>query len=527
MNLEESDLYREKMEKNTRNRKGVMLSIVLCALLIVGLVAMILLLQYQDSVTDKVFIDNNQQQSFPDDFYKEIEGTVYLNANELATLLNYTYNQGEYNKYNENADSCYLQNDFEIVAMSVNENKYQKYISTVSTSQKITIADIVVTTKNKSGYCENFDLINPLKFIDGKIYVSKEDAAEMLNLRIDWKPYRYRFYTLDYIVKQAKSSIAQLGYTQISGYYENLKSILYDFVIVSKGTEGSKDNLYGVISLSENGREVIGVKYNDIKFVQNVKEFYVTASNGTMGILNSDGGTVIAPSEFENISLLDDEKQLYLVEKDGEFGVVNRNGKTLIHAENDAIGFDTSEFELDDIENSSLLFGEVIPVQKDDLYGLCNTEGDLILSITIDDLGYKTGSKETTSGHEENVLLIPPSVGIKGIVIKKDELYGIYDITEERIVLPCVCTKIYAITKSGETTYYMEHDGQARPLRDFLEEQNLINIDEKEENEEKNSDTESETTSNENKVSNTTTDKNSSTNTENTTNKVSNSNTSN
>lgn len=513
MNLEESDLYRERLEKNTRNRRGVMLSIVLCALLIVGLVAMIALIQYQDSITDKVFVDNIQQ-NFPKDFYKDVEGTIYLNVNELATLLNYTYNQGEYNKFNENNDSCYLQNDFEIVAISVNSSKYQKYIETALDGQAATIADMPVTVKNKNGYCENFDLIKPLKFIDGKIYVSKEDASEMLNLRIDWKQYRYRFYTLDYVVRQAKASITQLGYTQISGYYENLKSILYNFVIVSKGTEGSKDNLYGVISLNENGREIVGVKYNDIKFVQNVKEFYVTASNGTMGILNSDGGIVIAPSEFENISLIDDEKQLYLVEKDGEFGVVNRNGKTLIHAENDAIGMDVSDFEIDNIENPLLLFGEIIPVQKDDQYGLCNTEGDLVLPITIDDLGYKTGSKGTTSGHEESVLLIPPSVGIKGIVIRKDDLYGIFDITEERIVLPCVCTKIYAITKSGETTYYMEHNEEARPLRDFLEEQNLINIDEKEEKEEKNSNNEIETTSNENKVSNTTTDKNSSTNTE-------------
>ncbi len=525
MNLEESDLYREKLEKNTRNRKGVMLSIVLCALLIVGLVAMIAILQYQDSITDKIFVDNTQQQGFPDDFYEEIEGTIYLNVNELATLLKYTYNQGEYNKFNENNDSCYLKNDLEIVAMSVDSNKYQKYIE--ASNQKVTIADISVSVKNKNGYCENFDLVKPLKFIDGKIYVSKEDAAEMFNLRIDWKQYRYRFYTLDYVVRQVKTSIAQLGYTQISGYYENLKSVLYNFVVVSKGTEGSKGNLYGVISLNENGREVIGVKYNDIKFVQNVKEFYVTASNGTMGILNSEGGTIIAPSEFENISLLDDEKQLYLVEKDGEYGVVNRNGKTLIHAENDKIGFDVSDFEIDNIENSSLLFGQVIPVQKDDQYGLYNAEGDLILPITIDDLGYKTGSRETTSGHEESVLLIPPSVGIKGIVINKDDAYGIFDITAERIVLPCVCTKIYAITKSGETTYYMEHDGQSRPLRDFLEEQNLINIDENEEKEEKNSNSEIETTSNENKISNTTDDKNSSTNTENTTNKVSNSNTSN
>ncbi len=477
MNLEESDLYKEKLEKNTRKRRGVMLSIVLCAFLIAFLFIMIMILKYQDSITEKLFLNDTQVTLTPE-FYKTMEdGSIYLNVREIANLLGYTYTKGEYNKFNEDEDSCYLQNDFEIVSMAVKSNKFKKFIEV---SGKPVVAEIEVTMKNENGYNETFELKKELKFIDGKIYASIDDISEMLNVQIDWKEYRFRFYSLEYMITYAKNIVGKAGYTEMSGYYENLKSVLYGYAIVGNGSSKEKDkkgSLYGVISLSD-GKEIISIKYDDIKFVQNVREFYVTVSNGTMGILADDGSTVIAPSEYEDISLLDDENQLYLVKKDEEYGVVNRSGKRVIYAENDEVGLDVSEFDLIEIENNSLLYGKCIPVKKDDKYGLYNLEGDLVAGIVYDELGYISTATSTTSGNEESVLLIPPSVGIKGIVLNLGELYGIFDVTEERIMIACSCSKIYAITKSGQTTYYMEVAGETYNLADYIKENNLRNVDE-------------------------------------------------
>lgn len=353
MNLEESDLYKERLEKNTRKRRGVMLSIVLCAFLIALLFIMIVILKYQDSITEKLFL-NDTQVALKPEFYKTMEdGTIYLNVREIANILGYTYTKGEYNKFNEDEDSCYLQNDFEIVSMAVQSEKYKKFIEV---SGKPVISEIEVTMKNENGYNETFHLKKELKFIDGKIYASLDDIAEMLNVQIDWKQYRFRFYSLEYMITAAKSIVGKAGYTEMSGYYENLKSVLYGYAIVGNGSaKEKKESLYGVISLKD-GKEIISVKYDDIKFVQNVREFYVTVSNGTMGILADDGSTVIAPSEYEDISLLDDENQLYLVKKEEEYGVVNRTGKRIIYAENDEIGLDVSKFDLIEIENNKLLY---------------------------------------------------------------------------------------------------------------------------------------------------------------------------
>lgn len=480
MNLEESDLYKERLEKNTRHRRSVMLSIVLCAVLVVFLFALIMILKYQDSITEKLFVDETQVK-LPENFYKSISvekdgketNVIYVNLRDMASLLGYTYTKGEYNKFNEDEDSCYLQNDFEIVSMSANSEKYKKFVEVNGTP---TLAEIEVTMKNENGYTETFTLNNPVKFIDNQLYASIEDVSEMLNVQIDWQQYRFRFYSLPYMINYAKTILGKAGITEMSGYYENLKSVVYGYVIVGNGSEDKEGKLYGVVDFS--GKELISIKYDDIKFVQNVKEFYVTVSNGTMGILDQNGSTVIAPSEYQDISLLDDENQLYLVEKDGEYGVVNRLGKKIIHPENDEIGFDASKFDLEEIENTSLLCGKCIPAKKDNKYGLYNIDGDLVLGLVYTGLGYESTAASTTSGNEESVLLIPPSVGINGIVINQNDLYGIFDVTTETILLPCSFSKIYAITKSGKITYYLEFGGEQINLADYLKENNLNNVDE-------------------------------------------------
>lgn len=480
MNLEESDLYKERLEKNTRHRRSVMLSIVLCGFLVAFLFILIMVLRYQDSITEKLFLDENQVQ-LPEGFYKTVSvekdgqkaDVIYIKLRDIATVLGYTYTKGEYNKFNEDEDSCYLQNDFEIVSMSANSEKYKKF---VEVNGSPTLAEIEVTMKNENGYNETFTLNYPVKYIENQLYASIDDVSEMLNVQIDWQPYRFRFYSLPYMISFAKASVGKAGITEMSGYYENLKSVLYGYVIVGNGSEEKDGKLYGAVDFS--GKEIISIKYDDVKFVQNVKEFYVTVSNGTMGILGADGSTIIAPSEYQDISLLDDEKQLYLVEKDGEFGVVNRLGKKIIHPENDEIGLDVSNFDLEEIENTSLLLEKCIPVKKDNKYGMYNTEGDLILGLAYTGLGYVSTASSKTSGNEASVLFIPPSVGINGIVINQNDLYGIFDVTTETILLPCSFSKIYAITKSGVTTYYMELGGEQLNLADYLKENNLNNVDE-------------------------------------------------
>ena len=474
MNLEESNRFKDELEKNSRRKRTFMISIAACGIIIALIVILMMYINYQDSVTEKFFVNKKQISELD---YKNVDGQVYVNLPQLAEILGYNYTKGKYQQYDgDEENSSYMQNSFEILEVVADEETFTKYLSMENGTK---IAEIAVSLKSPQGYAENFKTEYPVKNIDGTLYAPLANLTDMFNVQVSWEQYRKRIYTLDYIVEQYQSSIAE-KYPETSGYLENFKAMLYGYAIISDGSKGKNGSLYGVYSFND-GKEVIQVKYDDIKFTQNSKQFYITVSDGTMGILDEKGNRVIEPSEYNEISVIDDTKQLYLVKKNEEYGVirlVDKEQQIVVYPENDRIGYDdVSKFKLTPIENNLLWLDKYIPVKKDNKFGLVDIDGEVLLKQNYDGFGYVSNAA-TTSGNEQSVLFIPPEVGISGIVINFGDLYGIFDTNTKQIVLTCVCSKIYAITKSGETTYYIQYDGEEINLSDFLEEQGLKNIDE-------------------------------------------------
>ena len=125
MNLEESNSFVERMEKNNKNKKTVLTVLIICAILIAILVGLIVYMKYQDSLKQKVFV-NNKQVDFSENFLKE-QGTInYINIRELSNMLGYSYQKGEYKNYTEDANSCYLRTPYEVVSMIAGENTVTK-----------------------------------------------------------------------------------------------------------------------------------------------------------------------------------------------------------------------------------------------------------------------------------------------------------------------------------------------------------------------------------------------------------------
>ena len=300
----------------------------------------------------------------------------------------------------------------------------------------------------------------------------------IFHIQVEWEEYRIRFYTLKYMLDIAQKTMTGKGLVEIDKYYENLKALNYGYIVVGNSTSADVESTeYGVLNLL-NGEVVISTKYENITFVENSKEFYITAANGTVGILDNKGGTVIAPSEFEKISLLDAENKLYLVEKNKEYGVLNKKGEILIYAEYDEIGIDVEDFVKEEVDNEALFFEKCIPVKKDEKYGLYDIYGKRLLDPVYDGLGYKTPEKTTSSGSEQSCLLIPSYVGINGIVVNYDDKFGIFDVNEGALILPTVFDKIYSIKKEGERSYYISYNGMELELSQYLKENNLNNVNE-------------------------------------------------
>ena len=459
MNLEESDKFVERQRKTEQKKKIVLISIVLCAILVALLVVMIIYIQYQDSLKLKMYIDGNQV-GIAGNMFKQENDITYVNVKTFSELLGYTYTKGEYKKYNEDENSCYIKNNLEIVAMTAEKETLVKYIEVVEGALELTPEGpygMEMRVESQNGESNAFVLEKPVKSIDNELYLPFEYLTDVYNVMVDTSTEnRIRIYTLPALFKNAMGLASQLEYGTISGVYENIRAIPYGLVVV--GNNG----IFGVIDTA--GHEILSVKYENLEFLQNAQEFFIRAEN-TVGLLDKTGKTIIKPTAYDDIAILDEIEQLYLVEQDKKYGVVNRNGEIVIHVDYDKIGLkNIDDFELENLRNKNLLYDKCIVVELDDSYGLYDITGKELLKTVYEGFGYLS----EVSG-EDSVILLPEELGIQGLVIKFNGLYGIYDISAEQVILPAVYSKIYSVTKAGETNYYVEFGEEQYNLKDVLQ----------------------------------------------------------
>ena len=478
MNLEESNRFLEEQEQREKKKKIVLVSIVLCGILAALLLVMIIYIQYEDSLQLKMYVDGTQVDIANNLLYQK-DDITYVNVKTFAEKLGYTYTKGEYQKYNENINSCYIRNDVEVVAMTVGSKTLTKYIDVRENSNIFTPegpygSEIRVESEN--GESNIFVLKQPLILVENQIYMPFDLVTDVFNVAVNTSEQnRIRMYTLPFLFKNAVQIAAQLGYTNIDGTYENIRAIPYGLIIV--GNNG----VYGAID-SSNGQQVLSIKYENMEFIQNVQEFLIKGAN-TVGLLSKTGDTIIQPTEYDEMEILDELEQLYLVKKDSKYGVLNRKGEILIHIDYDRIGLrKIEEFKIDDMRNPQLIHDKCIVVELDSLYGLFNIEGEELLKPVYEQFGYLKSSTDVSG--EDSVLLIPAELGIKGIIVQFNDLYGIYDVNKEDWTIPTSCSRIYSITKAGKTTYYMEYANEQIELENYLESYNLKSIIEKEETDE-------------------------------------------
>lgn len=526
MNFEESNSFVERMEKNNKNKKTVLTVLGVCAVLIIVLIAIISYISYKDSLQLKMYVDDTQVP-ISSTLLMQDNGQTYMNIRELANLLGYSYQKGEYKNYTEDSNSCYLRSDYEIASMTADSDTVTKYILnenvstrndedenvtkeeliTVDNTTGETTVNIAVESENET--TETLTITEPIKYINNELYVPFSELPRIFNVQLNLsEENRIRIYSLKSLIQSAMQIAGRLGYSEVSNSYENLTAMVDNMLVVGNGTN------YGVVSLAD-GQEIISLKYEKMVYMQNTKEFLVTAED-SVGIVASDGTTIIKPTEYDNISILDEFNKLYLVEKDGKYGVLNEDGETVVYAEYDSIGVENKEeFQEENIRNYNLLFDECIPVNLNGKVGIIDVEGNEKLKCVYDSLGYvanaatssdaqNSNNRNTTVSNNEDdedeeenttntnsvstsqtsivdehdsVLTIPESVGIKGIVVNLNGQYGIYDVSAQRLLTPCVFAKIYSKTKSGVTTYYLEENGTEIELESYLEVNGLKNSD--------------------------------------------------
>jgi len=433
-------LNNEPKIENIKNKKIMRIIIISVAILILLSIILVSVIMYLQAIELKVIIDG-KERDFSKDYFVFENNTVYVPIKDFAKLMGYDAYNGEYKKNTENPNKCYIESANEIAMFSLESNKIYK-------------------TKPEEVNYESFVIQNPVIKRNGKLYISSEGIKIACNINFTYttKTNTITIETLSQIIKRYSSKVKSYGYNSLVEDFNAQKAILNDLMVVQK-----ENKKIGVIT--KNGEDIIGAKYNSIRFIESAKEFFVTDDNNKIGILSIKGDVKI-PLENDDLQLLDNNLKLYVATTDGKKGVLNENGKIIIHKEYDEIGIDSTKFPTDNIENKYLLFENVIPVMKDGKYGLYDKDGNEILPLNYSGFGYVANTTKEKSVN--NVLTIPEYKAIV-LSINYDEnntKYGLVNYLGEEII-PFGLEEIYSKTSQGKEEYYVVYQGKEISLNEI------------------------------------------------------------
>ena len=423
----------------------LLLAIIACILLIIVLIVVLLVtMETNTSESYTISVDGVANTKITkENLLTKIDGVTYINIEEFAKLVKYEYHQGEYKGHTTEKDKCYVQGEDETASFYLNENKVLK----------------LAVGKINEDYQE-YIVENPIKESNEKIYASIDAIAIAFNSQITEKDESLNIFSLDYLTKWYDKKLKELGYTTIlSLTFENQKAILYDRFIVKK-----ENGLYKIIDKEQ--KEILSDKYAEIEFIEISKEFLVTNSLGQKGIIDWNGEIVVEPI-YKEISVLNKDFNLYLIKKDEKYGVVKGGNITIINPEFDNIGVTVNS------EKKYMVLDNLIPVYKNGKWGAFDKGGKLICNIEYDNFG----STETTvdvGNYKKTVNTVFEIEECKGLVVKKDNKYGVLNKNGE-VIIPIQVDRIYSIVNSNdETEYYMLYNNEELNILDMLIEQGLI-----------------------------------------------------
>ena len=429
----------EQSNEQLKAKKWMKIIGIILIILFFICIGLIAFMYYWKSTQLKITIDGKANSNLEEILFIQ-NGQIYVPIRTFAQFVGYDSYSGDYKQYAEDNTKCYVQCANEIASFTMNSDKIYKLLT------------------NGNDY-EYFIINEPVKMVNGVLYTTKEGAEKAFNIVFDYNQEQNKItiYTLPYLVTQYSAQFKDSAIAGDGQNFSNQKALLDNRLIV-RNTE----NYYGVSDLS--GNEILGTKYTSIKYVESTREFIVTTAEGKMGIMSYDATTKISP-DYDQIKQIDKDTGLYLVTNNNKHGVINSTGSIIVYLEYDQIGIDSNRFNSNNIKNQYLLYDNCIPVKKGDLWGIFDKNGRQILPIEYEDLGCSAGAGSSTTQTANNILLLPE---YKGIVVKKDNLYGMKDF-EGKDLLPIALKTIYSTISAGEETYYMIYNEQVMNVITYIQ----------------------------------------------------------
>lgn len=177
--------------------------------------------------------------------------------------------------------------------------------------------------------------------------------------------------------------------TNIVEFYEKKIEEEKQEIELSYENNNKKAILYNmIITSNKNGKmgvvdgnleSIIGYKYETIDFNEFAQNFIVS-NEDKYGIL-SKKGNVIVELKYEDIEVINYSPLLYKAKLNGKYGILNEQGQVIINIEYDEIGYNKSLFIIKNINNNQ----DGLVVCKNNKYGIVNLKtGEIIVDCEVD-----------------------------------------------------------------------------------------------------------------------------------------------
>ena len=424
MQIEQEEVVsKERNSKRTITLIAILIGVTVIA--VIGIIFAMMAIK-KDKLT--VLVDGKKVSFSEDTFIFTEDGKVYVSIKDVAPLVKYEAHNGEYKIDTEDTNKMYVE--------AIDESETASFILNSTLVSKV--------IPNTNAEYEKINITQPVFRLNDKLYVISDGFCIGFNSSFyyDEVEKTITIQTLPYLYSAFSSKITELGYSKLSEDFNNKKAIVYGLLVASKESTGK----YGVITTT--GTEVISPRYNNIQFVEPSREFIVTNSSEKVGIAYNTGKTKITVS-YDDIKVIDSTLGLYLVKSNNKYGVINSLENFVIHIEYDQIGYDTSNFQSDNLNNPYILYDKIIPAQLNGKWVLLDTEGKRLTQDEYDSLGFI--NTELTDKIVNNVLLI----GDTGtIVVSKGGKYGGIDVKGNELI-GVRFDGIYSVTSGGQTSYFI------------------------------------------------------------------------
>lgn len=433
MNLIEESFQNKEEKKRKKTTRIILIAIVLVVIIIISIIAYLMYLQ---STVMTLTIDGVANEKLKNLLVFESDGTVYAPIKEIAAYFGYESYNGEYSEKSEQQSKCYVISDNEVANFELGQNKIYK----------------LDLTKNGADY-EYVYIKNPVKAINGVLYVSTEGLEKVFNISFEYNQEQNKIaiWTMPYLYQYYANKVLDYGYAELSSEFVNQKAILRNQLIVLKDKKQ-----YGVIETD--GTVILEPKYDNITYLQNTGDFLVE-TNKKVGILSASKETKVQII-YDSIELMDSDAGLYVAKKDNKYGVIDVKGNIKIYIENDEVGVDISKYSQNNIKSGYILAEDLIPVRKDKYWGLYDKSGNQVVEYKYDSLGYIASSNKDAL----NLLVIP---NYNVLVACKDKKYTLVN-SSGRELFATVADDIYMTISGGERHYYITVNDQKMDAEEWL-----------------------------------------------------------